>query len=164
MGTRTPTQFLAHLRSIAPSAVISKTLLKTCFLEQLPEHVSMILSILDTDDLDRIAEAGDKILDARQLLGAAAAPQPQVSAVRTDSSASTLEAILQRLEALENRLSDRSRSRHRSAGRGQAHRSKSRRRTSSPHASQGSLCWYHDRFGSKATKCEPPCSKNPALT
>ena len=35
----------------------------------------------------------------------------------------------------------------------------SRQRSASP-APAFSLCWYHNRFGEKASKCVPPCNWN----
>lgn len=81
--------------------------MKACFVEQLPERVRAILAILDTSDLDKLAEAADKICDS---YGPPAAPAPEICADRTAPSTAILETILRRLDSLESKFNERSRS------------------------------------------------------
>lgn len=151
MGNLTPTKFLAHLHSIAPSNT-NNILLKTCFLEQLPERVRSVVSILTTDNLDEIAEAADRICEV------GVSQQPEICAIKTSASTAVLEAIMTRLDSLERQLRDRGRSHSRGRQLKFRSRSRGRRDDSSESRDHGGKCWYHHTFGQKANKCKPPCN------
>lgn len=151
MGDRRPSQFLRHLRGLAGAAA-SDAILRSLWISRLPNHAQAILVMDDDVALDKVAQKADKIVETLR------PPQPQLaeaSGQRDDSL--SLVSLYKAVEALEEKISrllparenpGRSRSRPRS-------RSRSRSRTQDPQ-----VCWYHNRFADRATKCTAPCNFN----
>ncbi|XP_065356395.1 uncharacterized protein LOC135950795 [Calliphora vicina] len=142
IGDQKPSHFLQSMKALAAGNNIGDNVLKTLFLDQLPDNIRSVL-VTSNADLPTIAQQADKIMDIAY---------PQVSAISpTDNIIQELSA---KIEALEKKidLSSRRRSNFREDGK-QRHRSKSRNRRSG-------WCWYHSRFEDRAEKCIPPCSYN----
>ena len=152
LGDRKPSQFLRHLRFLAGTAV-QDSLVKTLWLQRLPVHVQEILQTQAELTVDALAATADKILEVQ--------PSNCHRSVNVDevntSLNQRLEAITTQLEQLQKEVSAlRKRSR-------QSHRSR-HRSTSSQYRSKSndngtpSVCWYHRKFGDKATRCTQPCN------
>ncbi|XP_046393710.1 uncharacterized protein LOC124161436 [Ischnura elegans] len=150
IGSRTPTQFLRHLRFLA-GGTIPDDFLRTVWLSRLPRHVHAILvtqAKMTLTDLDTLA---DKVAEVT--------PSAQIAAV---GSGAVLERLMTKIEALTQQVAaltmerdSRPRSRSRT-------RDRQRNRTRSPHQSrQDCVCWYHSRFGERATKGTHPCTYTP---
>lgn len=103
-------------------------LLKSLWMQRLPQNVRAILQT-SNEDLQGVAKLADRVLEVTE--------REQLY-MATTTPADSVEEIVDRLAKLEKRFHSRSRSKERSK---------------SP-----SLCWYHTKFGRKATKCRPPCS------
>ncbi|KAL7730892.1 hypothetical protein ACLKA6_014138 [Drosophila palustris] len=142
LGDRRPTQLLNELRGLAKDR-INEDFLKSLWMQRLPPHARAILQA-SNDDLSGMAKLADKILEVEGLahMNVASVAAPAGS---TSLPAHSLHEIVTRLDSLEKRIRSRSRSQSRS--------STNRDQNSSP-----AECWYHSKFGSKATKCKPPCS------
>ncbi len=155
-GNTKPSLFLREMRDLAKKRV-DDVVLRQLFYGQLPANVAETLTLTNVTDLDLAAQAADRAWERES--------QASVSAIserKTETSAdpkidalteqlSKLAAIIDRLQAREN---DSRRSRNRSAtpGRcGSSSCSGSRRNT------KWTKCWYHYKFGPKATKCEEWC-------
>lgn len=121
------------------------SLLRELFLQRLPSHVQMVLASLEFKDLDSLALTADKIyievstnLQYNILC--------YVDRLRTEIS--DLREMVESLVASNSRPTSRART----------------PRPCSPSPSfamdpaPSDLCWYHQRFGSNARKCRPPCS------
>ena len=177
LGDQKPTALLRSMRNelaAAGDAPVDTELFRTLFLQRLPQPVRAALALLPADSaLDALAEAADRYLDASghgQNIAAVAAPQPQPPSPAAAAPAeSTLEALVATLVAKVEQLEASNRRLQGAMHRG---RSPSRRRrearTSRPptpaRASASSTsaatrhCFYHRRFGSRARRCESPCS------
>ncbi|KAM8702111.1 hypothetical protein ACLKA7_017676 [Drosophila subpalustris] len=142
LGDRRPTQLLNELRGLAKDR-INEDFLKSFWMQRLPPHAQAILQA-SNDDLSGMAKLADKILEVEGLAHMNVA-SVAVPAGSTSLPAHSLHEIVTRLDSLEKRIRSRSRSQSRSLA--------NRDQISSP-----SECWYHSKFGSKATKCMPPCS------
>ncbi|XP_076655133.1 uncharacterized protein LOC143360301 [Halictus rubicundus] len=149
IGDRSPSQFLRHMRRLAGTAV-SDEFLRTLWAGRLPNMTRVIVTTQTDLPLDKLAEIADQI-------PAEGAGQPQISSIATDRGT---EMLLQRLEQLEARIAELSvsRPRQRSGSRFRRRsRSRSKSREQQP-SSQGKVCWYHQVFKERSTKCRPPCS------
>jgi len=169
MGDDKPTVFLQRIRNLA-GGQCNDNVLRSLFMEQLPEHVRGILAISQLDDLATLAAQADRIAEVMH---------PQVSVMRqtsagdvalpsgaTASGGDNVDALagpnrdiieLRRaVDALTKRFErafqGRSRSRDRSSRR-------VRGRSATPHRSEESrICYYHRRFGNNARNCKQPCT------
>jgi hypothetical protein len=151
LGDRKPTVFLQHLRSLAGSTT-DEGILRELWLRRLPLEVQRILIAHKDLDLEQVAEIADAILEASSSDSA-----PVAFAVSNTPSPPEISALLKCIEDLSERveaLSSRSSELPRSSARPQSN-------TQSLHNSGGRWCWYHKRYGKRASKCIPPCSWKP---
>lgn len=143
LGDKRPTALLREMQRLAGSKA-PDDLMKSMFLQHMPSNVRAILAT-SKDDLINIAQMADKILEQT-------GPATSVMEIQKPAP-NTLEERLHRIESQIAALASnfRGRSRHRSPT---PHRSRPRSKSRSR---QADWCWYHNRFGSKATKCQQPC-------
>lgn len=148
LGDQKPSHLLQIMKNLA-SGQLNDAVLKTLFLEQLPEDVRSILTISQVSDISSLALQADKIMCLRS---------PHLYEVKSASGNIDLTKISQQIEALEKKVSNFSRSRNQNRSQS-SNRSKSRSNSKSRNRD---WCWYHNRFRDKATKCISPCtfSKN----
>ena len=154
LGDRKPTQLLRRMQQLlgdhlGPS--LDNAFLKELFLQRLPANVRMVLASADaTTDLPKLAEMADKVIEV--------ATPPTVAAMTTQvSEVQQLKEEIARLTELVSSLTQRRPGRSRSRT-----RSLSRPQSPAPdqQTSQSSekICWYHNRFGTAAKKCQQPCN------
>lgn len=151
LGTDKPSNFLQRLRNLT-GGQCNDNIIRTLFLEQLPENVQAILAISESNDINKLAQQADKIMEA--IVPHVAAVTPAQVATPSNSVPSPLEdgrynELKSMIEALSKKI-DRSRC----VGRG---RSNSRGRSKSKER-RDDLCYYHSKFGKEAYKCKQPCS------
>lgn len=143
LGSKKPTCLLKEMRLLAGDGV-NDSFLRNLFLQRLPVTTRAILAAR-TDSLNELAESADKILEVT-------GPHQQVAAASRTPPVEELQAqiaqLQQQIAALQT---NRPRSRSRS----------NPRRRSSP-VPTANVCWYHEKFGVRAQKCNKPCSYRPA--
>lgn len=141
IGDRKPSVILREMRQLS-SGKVSDEVLKSLWFQRLPSTVKTILAV-STDNLDKLAEMADKINDQinNSNVNAISRPQQEVSSSRLDQIENQMLNLLDRIEAIH--INNRGRSRSQSRARG---------------SSKTSMCWYHSKFGQKATRCRSPCS------
>lgn len=144
LGDQKPSHFLQIMRNLA-SGQLNDSLLKTLFLEQLPEDVRSILVISQVSDVSALALQADKIMSLRT---------PQVFEMNSTAN-SDITMICQKIDALEKKFNNFSRGRNSERNSNNSRSNKSRNRSKSRNKE---WCWYHNRFAEKATKCVKPCS------
>lgn len=148
LGDRKPSTFLRHLRSLAGSSLKDDNLLRQLWLRRLPNQVQAILAAQADLSLDKLAELADKIAEV--------SPGPaNVFAINNtppllSSLTECVENLTKQVAALTAQQQYRPRSRSRSVNR--------TRNILSPSANMAKHCWYHRKFGHKATKCTSPCN------
>lgn len=152
LGDQKPSHLLREMQILAGTSITNE-LLKNLWLRGLPQRMRDILIALDQNDLDKLANVADRLLET---YGNTSTTVYQVSKPSHVSSEIKLTEMVQKLtaevEALRlQRSRDRSFSRNRSTS-----RSKSRSQIKSDNGQQ--LCFYHSRFKTKARKCIQPCS------
>lgn len=164
LGDRKPSQLLREMESLSVGQ-ITEPVLRNLWLQRLPTHSQEILSCMDDTDLNKLAEAADKILEINKPVGIFAvnsASSSNKSNVENNHLVSQINALSNRVEELFSKLNpSRSRSRTDSLAPNQNnHRNKSGQRSQSRSKEQVKkhpTCWYHYKFGANAQKCQKPC-------
>ncbi|XP_065356074.1 uncharacterized protein LOC135950462 [Calliphora vicina] len=142
VGDKKPSALLREMRALA-SGKVSEDLLKTLWIQRLPNTTKAILSV-SNDTIDKLCLIADKIHDQSD-------PTINAVSVNNDERISNLENTIQEIFSNIDALSIDNHRRNRSSS-----RNLSRNRTRSP--SEKSFCWYHHKFRYRATKCRSPCS------
>ena len=126
-------------------------------MQRLPRNVHQIFaSSSDTVDLEQLALNAYKIVEV--------ASPPTVATFSKVRESPSLQAQVSQLTTLVQTLATTSytRGRSRERSRSKVRKSKASRNCSPSKTTDipraGSDCWYHWRFGDKATKCVKPCS------
>lgn len=142
LGDQRPSQLLNRQRTLA-GATVNEEFLKSLWLRQLPSNVQAIVAA-STANLNELAKLADTIMEV----------QASSSGVNKVSATTSLEdkiiALAHKFDQFERRSRDTER-KAQYASRPHS-RSKSQNRN-------GDLCWYHAKFGNKATNCRKPCSR-----
>lgn len=138
-----PSALLREMRELAGGKV-SDDLLKTLWIQRLPTTTKAILSVSD-DKVDKLAIMADKIHDQSDSVSINGV------SVKSDDRIALLENKFEELIFKIDALAIGSQRRPRSSS-----RNSGQNRNRSP--SSNSFCWYHYKFGSRATKCRLPCS------
>jgi hypothetical protein len=145
MGDRKPSQFVRHLKSLAPD--VPDDFLWSIWSSRLPTHIQTILSGQTEGNLDAASQLADRIAEV--------APLPTTASVAQAPDSANL---LQRIDELPRQVTvlTSGRTRHR------PHSRDRRKANDVPSPAHGSAdrgyCRYHQRFGDKAKRCTPPCS------
>jgi hypothetical protein len=134
LGDRRPSVLMDAMLASLPDDVEPNRLFLALFLSRLPADMRDHLAAQDLKTPDAMAAAVNRLFDARPQGVAVAAVAAQRS-YRDSSPAS----------------------RRRSPNHRDSRRDK-RRPTPGRTGARGGLCFYHDRFGKRAAKCEPPCT------
>ncbi|XP_043480275.1 uncharacterized protein LOC122509977 [Leptopilina heterotoma] len=139
-------------------------MLRTLWIHRLPHNVQAILAAQQELALDKLAELADLIIDVSS--------RNRPSVLEAVINSASLDLLLQKFDQVVTTMTKKmgimqaqiaeiqnKRDNNRSGNRGRFHsrgRSQSRGRSES-----NGVCWYHNRFGDKATKCTTPCSYKP---
>ena len=132
LGDRRPSVLMDAMLALLPDDVEPNRLFLALFLCRLPADLRDHLAAQDLKTPAAVAAAVNRLFDARPQ-GAAVTAVSSTRAGRSPSPAG----------------------RYRSPSRRNDRR---RRQPSSRRAESNGLCFYHDNFGSKAVKCQPPCA------
>ncbi|GBO21186.1 hypothetical protein AVEN_74433-1 [Araneus ventricosus] len=150
LGDKRSSHLLGEMRILAP-AKMEDEILRTLGLQRLPANLQQILTVCKAS-LDELAQIADKI---HEVSGC----NLTVARVESKSDQVELDAIKAELADLKNIVKKLSVSQHSDS------RIKPRKRSSTPsrctadkNVEPQRLCWYHHRFGDKASKCVKPCT------
>lgn len=148
LGDRKPSQLLRRLQQLAGDTPGGDgAFLRELFLQRLPTNVRMVLASTRSDmPIDELAQLADKIVEVAV---------PEVATVSAQSTTSEVDQLRAEIASLKQQIQTL-----------QLPHRRSRRRSRSPALPLPSpqapttLCWYHQKFGDAARKCQPPCSKS----
>lgn len=172
MGDEKPSTFLQRLRNLA-AGQCNDHVIKSLFLEQLPESVRGILAMSDQGDLTKLATQADKVVEAcrpqifavnhgessRDTSNVVRKPNPKEAPPNGNERTAADNEIHELRAAVDalTRKFDKFERRHRTAS---TDRGKSSRSVSpASHSDRMSeYCYYHNKFGFGAKKCRDPCS------
>ena len=153
LGDRRPSQLLRRMEQLlgGRAAAADGPFVRELFLQRLPANVRMVLaSTSDTTSLEDLSQLADRIMEVAPPTMAAIPPAyDEVQSLRTE---------VDRLKELVTTLSSRERTAHQRSP--SPRRQRFRRPTPPPATQREGLCWYHTRFGDRARKCTPPCTKS----
>ncbi|XP_043279300.1 uncharacterized protein [Venturia canescens] len=157
-----PSMILQQIKNQA-GGQLNDPALRTLFFEHLPEHVRAILAINEDQDLTKVAAQADKIVEvannfatpttsfntnsqvmaaSHQDLAKPKAKEKQSMQDQIDKLSAQMKEIASTLNKLVQQNGNRSRS-----------RSKSRARI----PANSPTCYYHQKFGDNARRCQAPC-------
>ena len=134
LGDRKPTALLRRINALNEDP---QTLKRALFLSNLPADVQSILAGQDFTDIGKLAEAADRVWEAR-------CTSVQHIAQDSGQPSATIESV----------------KRHRA----QMTRPVDTNTTSSSHAPSPPVCFYHLRFGPQARNCQPGCKFSSLLS
>lgn len=152
-----PSALLREMRSNA-GTIVTDEFLKNLWMQRLPQQMQSILSI-HTGPLNELAVQADKIAEVNggPSAFAVSAMRNQVKQAPSDEI-SELRKMVASLLSRFNQLTANGQRQSRSKSRGNKSRDASRSPSRQQDGKDGStLCFYHERFGEKATKCRSPC-------
>lgn len=156
LGDRKPSQFLRHLKSLAGPDV-PEEFLRSIWTSRLPISTQSIIASQAKLSLDEVAELADRI---HEVVPAAPQIAETSSSLAPQSFSQEIAALTQQMKTLMTKVDQMSRQRGRSrtpaAQRGRSRSSSSARRSNSNYR-KFPTCWYHHKFGDKATRCVQPC-------
>ncbi|XP_071575620.1 uncharacterized protein [Temnothorax nylanderi] len=156
MGEEKPSNFLQRLRNLAGRAC-GDSILRTLFLEQLPESIRAVLAVGGVEDLTTLAMQADKAMEVMKPVISAVA----IHSTSTSQPVSTLEQQIAELKKQVEALTVKTRKgRSKSRGRGPRDRSVSRKRNVKQNTD---YYYYHAKFGKEAYRCRPPCTWQKAV-
>lgn len=131
LGDRKPSQLLRRLQQLSGNS--GSDLLRELFLQRLPSHVQVGLLSHPGKPLPELALVADgmmELVESRQSVAQVeTAESAEISSIRSD-----LNRVLKLLEPA------------------------SKKKPEGPDFQAEGLCWYHAKFGARASKCRQPCS------
>lgn len=154
MGELKPSSLLREMRNLA-GASITPDLLKTLFLQRLPLNIQAILSI-SSEGIDSLANMADKIYETTSSRNNEIASTSRAPCLQTQ-----IAELSRQIAEMKSSFSSRGRE-----GNNNNYKFRSRSRSNTPSRKSGSaaftsepkLCWYHSKWGDKATSCAGNCS------
>lgn len=163
IGDRSPSELLRSMRQMA-GQTFNESIIKNLWLRKLPQVIHVALVAVGDKPLNELAEVADKIHEAQQnaTVFAIAGTNANVNdSARRNIGESDFDARLSRIEAMIAKIdvSHRHR-RERGPFRRRSSNRNNRPRSISTSSTTQTLCWYHRRFGDKATKCRCPTKSN----
>ncbi|CAE1291681.1 unnamed protein product [Acanthosepion pharaonis] len=158
IGDSKPSQLLRRMQSLLGSNTISDTVLKQMWLDKLqPEIVRILAALTDEVDIQKLVVIADKIADTT--------PARQIFSTSTSDDLTSdfnhkLQLLTSELQKLSLWLDEVQNKPRESRGNSIARHYNCRPRSASRrlHRRQHGNCWYHEVFGARAKKCQPPCA------
>lgn len=136
-----PSNLLQRLRNLAGSS-FPENVLRSLFLEHLPEQIRGILAISEVTDLTKLATQADKIIDlSRPSILAVETTKPSCSKPDPSGLEAQVNALTKEIKDLRSKLAN-------NRGRSSSRTRKNPKQT---------YCYFHMRFGDKARNCREPC-------
>ncbi|XP_011859519.1 PREDICTED: uncharacterized protein LOC105557005 [Vollenhovia emeryi] len=155
LGDRRPSHLLSHMNQLN-GGQCSPAVLRSLFIELLPDTHKAILVATNEPDLQKLAEIADKLADINGLSSAVAvvAPTKESQGARPKAPLSTDERI--------DKLTKQIQSLSTSVAKLRRDRSTSRNNKRGDEAAKSDVktgyCFIHRKYGKKATSCRKPCS------
>lgn len=162
-----PSQMLVQLQNLAGTSA-TPALLRNVFLEQMPENIRPILAATQIQDVNKLAEIADSIIEN-------ISPHKYVNAV-SDNEPSDIKALFElqkqqvavqlSQDTLIKSMAETLKTLSAQVEKLQKFRSRSRSRPKNVFADKNQssdnvdFCRYHNRYGRLAHRCEHPCAFN----
>ncbi|VDP03243.1 unnamed protein product [Schistosoma mattheei] len=163
LGDKRPSQLLRHMKQLAGPYKLDEALLKQMWFQRLPHSVRQILSVSGKSvALDDLADMADKMMEVYHDNHSVNSLQPVEPAdiSRLASFQKQLTQLTSHLASLQSTIATIQARQSRSSPK---RRSFSRQRSRSPKQTSG-VCWYHQKYDTKARHCTRPCTFSAADT
>lgn len=162
LGDKRPTTLLREMKQLLGTSQMDESLLRELWIQRLPETAQAIISIASSLPLAEAANIADKVVERFQqrvnhVEVPHTNPQGQQSTSLVDACAAStsnpanVDSLWAEVAALRRDFS-----------RFALNRSPRRRTSRSPRrpfvSSENGYCFYHARFGNRASRCQQPCS------
>lgn len=169
LGTQKPSQLLRRMKNLAREKIPDATL-RLMWSNHLPAHIRSVLAVSESINpdtkLDEISLLADTIAETScSQVSTIATSLPESQTEETFNIMSQLKRLSREIAELKSRPQYDNRP---TTSDNTIHcsrcnlRSRARQNSQSPprfrHGSPLPYCYYHQRFGTKAVKCTPPCS------
>jgi hypothetical protein len=152
LGDRKPTQLLRRMQQLLgdKAGATDASFIRELFLQRLPANVRMVLASSDTADINNLAQLADKVMEVAGTQHISNISHPAATEVKQ------LRSEIADLKRMFNSVTFTPQKSPRHPHR----RPPSRNRSPSPlpPPPPTDICWYHQRFGSSARKCQSPCT------
>lgn len=176
MGDKKPSEFFRSLKSLAGSSeVVNDKLVLSLWMRRLPPMVQASLKAVPKAEISDQISMADNIFEIFQQHH----PQsPSISAMSNFEPSNDaipnliaqnrrLEREVAEIKGMISRLTANSGDSRPNAGHSNRSRSRSRTQSNTQSRSQSRggdlrLCWYHAKFGDRASKCKEPCNFKPS--
>uniref|UniRef100_A0A2A4J8M7 DUF7041 domain-containing protein n=1 Tax=Heliothis virescens TaxID=7102 RepID=A0A2A4J8M7_HELVI len=150
LGDRKPSQFFRHLKSLAGSNV-PDDFLRTIWVSRLPHGIQTVLAGQPlTTALEDLTDLADRVNDLTS-------SSPKVCAVSDGATSSVLNELTREIAELRRQFQQLSTRDSRSHSRSSRNTRTSSRQRSLSNYRKFPICWYHSKFGEKASRCTRPC-------
>ncbi|RLU21744.1 hypothetical protein DMN91_006120 [Ooceraea biroi] len=154
LGEKKPSVLLREMRTLS-GANATDGLLRTLWIQRLPERIQELLTMFDEASLTKLADCADKAWEhSTHSVATTLNVTPSDNALQTLTQ--QVQELIKSVTALQTRDRDES-------SKWKLSRSRQRSTNRSKTPQRGGECYYHRRFGNKARKCEPLCSAQPAI-
>lgn len=148
LGDQTPTQLLRKMRGLAGESMSDEGI-KILWMNQLPTQIRTVLAVNDNAPLDTMAGMADKMLEH--------APGSSVAVVETGSVESRPDALIKRMEDMALEIAELRKKRPAYRRPFSNYRPRAKAGAGRKPGDIDWECYYHYKFGDKATRCEAPC-------
>lgn len=144
LGDRKPSQLLRVIRDTS-RGLFTEEAVRISWMNQLPPQIKAVLAADDNRSLDALAETADRIMECCETPAIAAVAVAHGSADSCQNCrelAKSVDTLQEQVAALDMKSKNQP---------------CTRCQNTSPLRSRKKLCFYHKRFGVKATRCRSPC-------
>ena len=157
LGDRKPSQFLRHLQHLTGPKV-PEEFLRTIWSSRLPANIKSIIASQVSARLEELADLADRIHDVMPTsrhVASTTTTQPDLETMSRQITDLTKQVQLLTEKLDQNNVSRSGRSNSRDDNNARSRRQS--RSHSRNRYQKYTTCWYHYKFGAKATKCTQPC-------
>lgn len=156
--TGKPSELYEQMRRLANG--LDESFIRSLWIDRLPEDLQIVLTVAETRDSRNLTQLADKVMEVLERRR-----QSQQQYLATISKTGSHQNCDKQFQNLTNQILDLSSKldsiinnlkSHQSRGRSRSKESRSHSSAQNARNNQ-KTCFYHQKFGPKASKCNPPC-------
>ncbi|XP_044597358.1 uncharacterized protein LOC123273937 [Cotesia glomerata] len=145
---------------------LNKSFIRTLWMDRLPQDLQIVLAVTEPMEMKSLTQLADKIVE---LLDRRRQSQNQfVNAISKannhNSCEDQIKKLSEQIQALSTKMDSVFSQLNSHQSRGRSRSNDSRPRSHGPGNRNQKTCYFHQKFGPKALKCNPPCIWSELLT
>ena len=165
LGNRSAVSLLSDMLQLLGGSTLDEGILREMWLQRLPVNVQAILMTAKSQPLHEAAQLADAVMErfgqgtslpappAQSPSYPASVPiPPSISTVAPAAPTPDTNVVMAEIAALRRDFQQLALNQRRGGFRNRSPRRRSRSRP------RGTVCWYHERYGTAARRCTKPCS------